>query len=47
VALGQERARLWATFRDYRGWGDGLEALAARRSIQTAVVVLEPRNPNH
>jgi deazaflavin-dependent oxidoreductase (nitroreductase family) len=43
IAAGAERAQLWARFRDYPGWGDDLDALAARRSIQTAVVVLEPR----
>jgi deazaflavin-dependent oxidoreductase (nitroreductase family) len=43
AAAGEERARLWAKFRDYPGWGDDLEGLAARRSAQTAVVVLEPR----
>ncbi len=43
VAAGEERARLWATFRDYPGWGDDLDALAARRSTERAVVVLEPR----
>jgi hypothetical protein len=40
----QRRAnRLWTGFRDYPGWGDDLEALAARRSTERAVVVLEPR----
>jgi deazaflavin-dependent oxidoreductase (nitroreductase family) len=43
VAAGPERERLWASFRDYPGWGDDLDALAARRSTQRAVVVLEPR----
>jgi deazaflavin-dependent oxidoreductase (nitroreductase family) len=43
AAVGEERERLWASFRDYPGWGDDLEALAARRSGETAVVVLEPR----
>ena len=45
AATGPERERLWAQFRDYPGWGDDIDALAARRSRQTAVVVLEPRNP--
>jgi deazaflavin-dependent oxidoreductase (nitroreductase family) len=45
AATGEERKRLWAQFRDYPGWGDDVDALAARRSIETAVVVLEPRNP--
>ena len=43
VAAGPERERLWASFRDYPGWGDDLDALAARRSTERAVVVLEPR----
>jgi deazaflavin-dependent oxidoreductase (nitroreductase family) len=43
AAVGEERERLWASFRDYPGWGDDVEALAARRSGETAVVVLEPR----
>jgi deazaflavin-dependent oxidoreductase (nitroreductase family) len=43
AAAGEERERLWARFRDFPGWGDDLEALAARRSTETAVVVLEPR----
>jgi deazaflavin-dependent oxidoreductase (nitroreductase family) len=45
AATGEERKRLWAQFRDYPGWGDDIDALAARRSIETAVVVFEPRNP--
>ena len=43
AAAGEERERLWAGFRDYPGWGDNIDALAARRSTETAVVVLEPR----
>ena len=43
AAAGEERERLWARFGDYPGWGDDLEALAARRSRERAVVVLEPR----
>jgi len=46
VAAGPERERLWASFRDYPGWGDDLDALAARRSTERAVVVLEPRAGN-
>ena len=42
AAVGEERDRLWATFRDYPGWGDDLDGLAARRPVPTAVVVLEP-----
>jgi F420H(2)-dependent quinone reductase len=42
VATGAERERLWATFRDYPGWGDDLDALSAGRSHETAVVVFEP-----
>ena len=44
AAVGDERERLWARFRDFRGWGDDIEGLAARRSHDTAVVVLEPRS---
>ena len=43
AAAGAERERLWTGFRDYPGWGDDLDALAARRSSERAVVVLEPR----
>lgn len=43
AAAGAERERLWARFRDYPGWGDDLDSLAARQSNETAVVVLEPR----
>lgn len=42
AATGAERDRLWATFQDYPGWGANLEALAARRPGETAIVVLEP-----
>jgi deazaflavin-dependent oxidoreductase (nitroreductase family) len=42
AAEGAERERLWATFRDYPGWGTDIAALAATRPNQTAVVVLEP-----
>lgn len=42
-ATADERARLWATFADYPGWGADLDGLAARRPTATAVVVLEPR----
>jgi len=40
AAEGEERARLWATFREY---GDDPDGYAVRRSTETAVVVLEPR----
>jgi deazaflavin-dependent oxidoreductase (nitroreductase family) len=43
VATSDERERLWPKFAEYPGWGDDLEALAANRPGQTAVVVLEPR----
>jgi len=43
AAAGEERDRLWATFHDYPGWGDDIDGRAARRTHQTAVVVLEPR----
>jgi deazaflavin-dependent oxidoreductase (nitroreductase family) len=42
VADGAERERLWATFRDYPGWGDDLDGLVACRPVPTAIVVLEP-----
>jgi deazaflavin-dependent oxidoreductase (nitroreductase family) len=44
AAAGAEREELWAKFRDYPGWADDIDAVAARRSIETAVVVLEPRS---
>jgi deazaflavin-dependent oxidoreductase (nitroreductase family) len=43
AATREERGRLWAKFLDYPGWGDDIDALAVRRSTETAVVVLEPR----
>ena len=43
AATGAERDRLWARFADFPGWGDDIDVLAARRSSETAVVVLEPR----
>ena len=43
AASGEERERLWATFREYPGWGADIGALAARRPGQTAIVVLEPK----
>jgi deazaflavin-dependent oxidoreductase (nitroreductase family) len=42
AASGAERERLWANFRQYPGWGDDIDALAARRPRETAVVVFEP-----
>jgi deazaflavin-dependent oxidoreductase (nitroreductase family) len=42
-ATDSEREQLWATFHDYPGWGSDIGSLAARRSRETAVVVLEPR----
>jgi deazaflavin-dependent oxidoreductase (nitroreductase family) len=41
AATETERSRLWPTFSDYPGWGEDLDGLAARRSHQTAVVILE------
>jgi deazaflavin-dependent oxidoreductase (nitroreductase family) len=41
-ATGDERDRLWAALHDYAGYGD-LDAFAARRGRETAVVVLAPR----
>jgi deazaflavin-dependent oxidoreductase (nitroreductase family) len=43
AVIGAERDRLWARFADFPGWGDDIDALATRRSTETAVVVLEPR----
>jgi F420H(2)-dependent quinone reductase len=43
VASGTERVRLWDRFGDFPGWGNDIDALAARRPEETAVVVLEPR----
>ena len=43
AATGAERERLWARFGDFPGWGDDIDALAAQRSVETAVVVFEPR----
>jgi deazaflavin-dependent oxidoreductase (nitroreductase family) len=40
VAEGEERDRLWGRWRDF---DPGLDGYAARRSHETAVVVLEPR----
>ena len=40
AAEGDERARLWARWAEY---DKGLDAYAARRSRETAVVILEPR----
>jgi deazaflavin-dependent oxidoreductase (nitroreductase family) len=42
AAVGAERARLWAKFADFPGWGEDLDDLTARRPRPTAVVVLEP-----
>jgi F420H(2)-dependent quinone reductase len=42
AAAGAERDRLWATFRDYPGWGSDIGALAAHRRSETAIVVFEP-----
>lgn len=40
AALGEERARLWARWREM---GDDVDGYAKLRSSETAVVVLEPR----
>jgi deazaflavin-dependent oxidoreductase (nitroreductase family) len=42
AAEGDERDRLWTAIRSYDGYGD-IDALSARRSTDTSVVVLEPR----
>jgi len=41
AAIGDERSRLWARWAAY---DKGLDGLAARRSRQTQVVILEPRD---
>jgi deazaflavin-dependent oxidoreductase (nitroreductase family) len=43
AAEGEERERLWGLVLSYDGYGD-IDALSARRSTETAVVVLEPRD---
>ena len=43
AATGAERDRLWARFADFPGWGADIDALATRRSTDTAVVVFEPQ----
>ena len=40
AAEGEERARLWSTWRDM---GDDVDGYATLRSTETAVVILEPR----
>jgi deazaflavin-dependent oxidoreductase (nitroreductase family) len=40
AAQGEERSRLWARWREL---DKNLDAYAARRSTETAVVILEPR----
>lgn len=42
AAVGEERTRLWARWREA---GADLDGLAALRATETAVVVLEPRTP--
>jgi F420H(2)-dependent quinone reductase len=42
AATGEERERLWPEFADYPGWGADIDALAARRPVQTTIVILEP-----
>jgi F420H(2)-dependent quinone reductase len=42
AATPEERPRLWARWADYDG-PEALESWAARRSRETAVVILEPR----
>ena len=43
AARGEERTRLWAEWREI---DKNLDGYAARRSMETAVVVLEPRTPH-
>ncbi|MCJ7781005.1 MAG: nitroreductase family deazaflavin-dependent oxidoreductase, partial [Acidimicrobiia bacterium] len=40
---GEERSRLWARWREL---DTNLDAVAALRSVETAVVILEPPDPN-
>ena len=40
AATGEERERLWSTWRSFN---DDLDGYASRRPTETAVVVLEPR----
>jgi F420H(2)-dependent quinone reductase len=42
-ADGEERDRLWAKVKEHSGYGD-MDGYSRRRSRQTAVVVLEPRD---
>ena len=42
AASGAERDRLWAEFSNYPGWGSDIDALAAHRPAETAVVIFEP-----
>jgi len=44
AAQQEERQRLWAKVVEYPGWGDDLDGLAARRSMNTTVVVFEARS---
>jgi deazaflavin-dependent oxidoreductase (nitroreductase family) len=43
AATPEERPRLWARWADYDG-GENLASWASRRSRETAVVILEPRD---
>lgn len=43
AAEDEERERLWARAADFPGWGQDIDALAARRQRPTVVVVFEPR----
>ena len=43
AAVGTERDRLWAKVREHRGYGD-MDGYSRRRSGETAVIVLEPRD---
>ena len=43
AATGTERERLWAAFDDYPGWGADIDALAAHRPGETAIVIFEPK----
>ena len=40
----EDRQRLWDRVGDYPGWGNDLDGLAARRSMNTTVVVFEAQS---
>lgn len=42
AAVEDERDRLWAQVDNYPGWGDDIDDLATRRTMDTTIVVFEP-----